>query len=516
MGGDEAAGLRASAAAARAPAPLAAERGAAAARAPAPFPATPPPPPSARALQLRVRALGLAFFFLFASYIAVQLLQTTVNADVGYICNLAVYLCFAASSLTAPFVVARLGPSRCLGASAVIYVLQMVANIDPLPAPLLASCAATGLAGGTLWIGQAAFVGSAAGAYAVAAGKSLSDASSELNSAFFFAFQVSGCIGTIFASVLMLTAPGARGALFGVLTASGATGALLLAALAPPDSPGEAVLLWSPWARRADELAKGEVGADAAAAPPAAASAPPASAGAFVPLAVSAPPASAAASAPPAASASAAASTPPAASAPLASPAPSAPMPLSAFAHFVASQPRLVALAPLFFAMGAFQAVGFSTLTGAVVVPQLGAGWVGFVGAAYSASASAFVLALPLVTLRPRIGRRWAVALAAAIWAVTLACLLAWVAAYDPRRDPPPRAAAFAALFAASCALGAGDGAMQALMSATLQTWWPARVPSALAFMRSCMALGTATVAGVGARAEPGVRECPTTRKSRS
>jgi hypothetical protein len=410
----------------------------------------------------------------------------------------------------------------------------MVANIDPLPAPLLASCAATGLAGGTLWIGQAAFVGSAAGAYAVAAGKSLSDASSELNSAFFFAFQVSGCIGTIFASVLMLTAPGARGALFGVLTASGATGALLLAALAPPDSPGEAVLLWSPWARRADELAKGEVGADAAAAPPAAASAPPASAGAFVPLAVSAPPASAAASAPPAsaaasappasaaasappaASASAAASTPPAASAPLASPAPSAPMPLSAFAHFVASQPRLVALAPLFFAMGAFQAVGFSTLTGAVVVPQLGAGWVGFVGAAYSASASAFVLALPLVTLRPRIGRRWAVALAAANWAATLACLLAWVAAYDPRRDPPPRAAAFAALFAASCALGAGDGVMQALMSATLQTWWPARVPSALAFMRSCMALGTATVAGVGARAEPGVRECPTTRKSRS
>ena len=506
MGGDDAAGaLRATGAPASALAPLAAERGAAAARAPAHFAAA-PPPPSARALQLRVRTLGLAFFFLFASYIAVQLLQTTVNADVGYACNLAVYLCFAASSLTAPFLVARLGPSLCLGASACVYVLQMVANIDPAPAPLLASCAATGLAGGTLWIGQAAFVGAAAAAYAVAACRPLTDASSELNSAFFFAFQVSGCIGTIFASVLMLTAPGARGALFGVLTASGATGALLLAVLAPPDSPGEAVLLWSFGARRADELAKGEVGADAAAAPPAAASAPPASAGAVVPLAVSAPPASAAASAPPAAYA------PPAASAPLASPAPSAPMPLSAFAHFVASQPRLVALAPLFFAMGAFQAVGFSTLTGAVVVPQLGAGWVGFVGAAYSASASAFVLALPLVTLRPRIGRRWAVALAAAIWAVTLACLLAWVAAYDPRRDPPPRAAAFAALFAASCALGAGDGAMQALMSATLQTWWPARVPSALAFMRSCMALGTATVAGVGARAEPGVRECRTTR----
>jgi hypothetical protein len=44
---------------------------------------------------------------------------------------------------------------------------------------------------------------------------------------------------------------------------------------------------------------------------------------------------------------------------------------------------------------------------------------------------------------------------------------------------------------------------MQALMSATLQTWWPAHVPAALAFMRSLMALGTATVAGVGARAEP-------------
>jgi MFS family permease len=171
----------------------------------------------------------------------------------------------------------------------------------------------------------------------------------------------------------------------------------------------------------------------------------------------------------------------------------------------VASQPRLLALAPLFFAMGAFQAVGFSTLTGAVVAPQLGAGWVGFVGAAYSASASAFVLALPAATLRPRVGRRWAVALAAGNWAAVLACLLAWVAAYDPRRGPaaPPRAAAFAALFAASCSLGAGDGAMQALMSATLQTWWPAHVPAALAFMRSLMALGTATVAGVGARAEP-------------
>jgi len=259
------------------------------------------------ALARRVQVLGAAFVLLFAAYVAVQVLQTSLNGVLGYYANLTAYFCFALSCTVAPLVVARAGTRACLSFASLAYVAFMLANLTPTPYLLLAASAANGIAAGPLWVSQATYVGAAASASSAATGDALTDAASRMNALFFTPFQLSGATGTVFSGVLLLAVagPAGRSALFLVLSFVGGAGALLLFFLEDADAHGDAVLR-APWRARAaaDKRASAEAaaGADAVAA--------------------------------------------------------SHPLRLVAF---VARDARLVALLPLFLAMGAFQVRGRAT-----------------------------------------------------------------------------------------------------------------------------------------------------------
>ena len=285
--------------------------------------AAPLPLASPLALERRVRALGAGFFLLFFSYIALQQLQSSVNGDLGYYGNLSAYLCFSVSSITAPYFISRAHSLNVLlGLSALFYLWFMSMNI-PNPVfvgPYLASAAAVGVFGVTLWVGQATYVARCAAAVALATGEAVTDAASRLNGVFFFAFQFSGCVGGTFAALmLMFAGQGGHTLLFSVLTFVGVCAMLLLCCLVEPSAPGQAFLALPRCRGSGGALRGGGGGVD-----------PPGG---------------------------------------------EAPTP-AAFFRFLYASRRLKIALPLFFVMGAFQAVGFSTLTAAMVAPSLGVSFV--------------------------------------------------------------------------------------------------------------------------------------------
>jgi hypothetical protein len=417
------------------------------------------------ALERRVRALGAGFFLLFFCYISLQQLQSSLNGDLGYYSNLIAYVCFAASSLCAPFFVAR---ARSLGLllsiSATAYLWNAAMNIpDPvIEGPYLASSAAVGLLAGTLWVGQATYVARAAAAAALAApaGGAVTDAASRLNGVFFFVFQGSGCVGGSFSALLLLFAgPGARSLLFAVLSGAGLAAVLLLCCLVEPDAPGETFL-----ALPRCGAARGAAAAAAGAA------------GAAAPTAAAAP--------------AAAAQSP------------------AAFFRFLCASRRLQMVLPLLFAMGAFQAVGFSTLTAAMVAPALGVSFVSWAGVVYFGSAALVMFPAPWLAQTPAIGRRWVLAAAGALWVGCIGGMLTWISAWPSTGSaaPPPRHVALPVLFSFAVALGCGDGVFFSMVSATLQNWFPADATFAFAALRSGAALGTAVFCGIGPTVSAGAQ----------
>ena len=185
----------------------------------------------------RVLLLAAGFWLVFASFGTAQLLQSSVNANVGLSCLALIYVPLALMSLVAPQLLSASAGAltAALPACASLYALMVAANISPSPVPLLLSCAGVGLAAAVFWSAQSLYVQRCAVAYARAQGLPLTRAASYQNSVFFSVLASSGAVSSAVAAVFFLTLDAAAvPALFIFMTVLGVAGVVLLAFLPEP------------------------------------------------------------------------------------------------------------------------------------------------------------------------------------------------------------------------------------------------------------------------------------------
>jgi hypothetical protein len=207
----------------------------------------------------RCRLMALGFWLLFLAYSSAQLLQTSLNKGDGFKCLSTLYAIFGAAALLAPHAVSILGPRALLSLSAAPYVVMVAANIDPNPAFLLPACAAVGWGAATLWSAQGTYVGRLAVLHAAKTGMPLTNATSQLNAAFFVIFVSSGGTSALMAAVIMMSTTDAARPLFLLLTGVGIAGVALLACMPAPDAP-EGVLLDTAWLAAAWRTVRARLG----------------------------------------------------------------------------------------------------------------------------------------------------------------------------------------------------------------------------------------------------------------
>lgn len=177
----------------------------------------------------RVRYLGVAIWILFNSYNAAQLLQTSVNETTGYACLAAVYGLFAMASIIAPTVLSRWLPiTTAIPLASSLYIVMVYCNMDPIPAPLLVSCAGVGFGAAFLWSAQSLYVQRSAAVYARLTGMTVSAANSLLNSHFYAIFASSGAVSSGMAAIFMYGVKDGVRTLFIYLTVLGSVGVLMM------------------------------------------------------------------------------------------------------------------------------------------------------------------------------------------------------------------------------------------------------------------------------------------------
>mmetsp|Transcript_10534 Transcript_10534/g.19108 ORF Transcript_10534/g.19108 Transcript_10534/m.19108 type:complete len:462 (+) Transcript_10534:54-1439(+) len=170
-----------------------------------------------------VVCIGFSFFGVFGGFQAAQGLQTSVNAELGFI-NLAVlYLTFSLVCLIAPPALATLedvvGLRLVMLVCSLAYVAMVVSNIHTEQWALPISMnALVGVAAPLLWTSQNDYVGRCAYHGAKAKLSAQGGAADEtsfveeqsrltaaLNGSFFSIYQFTGMFGTLLASTLMLS-----------------------------------------------------------------------------------------------------------------------------------------------------------------------------------------------------------------------------------------------------------------------------------------------------------------------
>lgn len=200
--------------------------------------------PSKETVKKRVYLLGLGFFLLFVAYSAAQLLQTSINKERGYACLFTIYFFFAASALTAPYLVGKYGTRALLPLAAIPYVLFVLSYVLP-EAFSIPSCGGVGLGAGVLWSCQGTYLGQASVSLAAVSGMALTDATSYLNATFYTVFSASGVASNALAWIILLIIPNQNQALqllIFILSIAGGCGVLVLSSLPPADQAGQSII----------------------------------------------------------------------------------------------------------------------------------------------------------------------------------------------------------------------------------------------------------------------------------
>lgn len=193
----------------------------------------------------RVRWITSGFWLLFFSYASAQLLQTSINGSSGYLCLSLVYYLFAGSALFAPWIISIVPPHILIPLSAMPYVLMVASNMSTNRAGLLVGCASVGVGAATLWSAHGTYITEASVAYSHAAGIPLAKAASIVNAAFYTPFFLSNGMSCLLTSVLFLVIEPREilFVLFLFLTMTGSCGLLVLASMSPAAAEGDTVFV---------------------------------------------------------------------------------------------------------------------------------------------------------------------------------------------------------------------------------------------------------------------------------
>ncbi|KAF2071472.1 hypothetical protein CYY_007206 [Polysphondylium violaceum] len=140
-----------------------------------------------------VLVLGISFCVLFTAFSPTQNLETTLNADLGFLSLSILYGFLSFSNFFSPMVVLKAGEKISLIIGTLAYVLYIAANIKVTPETLCIASGILGIGGAILWTAQGSFV------IRCSTEKTLG-----LHTGIFFAlFQVNQIIGNLGTGVLL-------------------------------------------------------------------------------------------------------------------------------------------------------------------------------------------------------------------------------------------------------------------------------------------------------------------------
>ena len=467
---------------------------------------------AAAAFMRRAWLFSITFCSVFVAYGTTEIVQSSLFGGAGYACLLIVYTCFMISSLLAPLLVRRIGPLATLWRCGCGYFFCVLVGAFADRAPpgvRLLACAVVGLSGGGFWSAQALFMTTLSQAWAVAdPAIGVSGALSRSTSAFFVVFSTAQVLSQLLASAILLgfgDAERSRAvtALFALLTVLAALGTAALSQLGPPDAPGGRLFRAACCATRSKALASAEPDRDTAAAPAdvvvagAAADATADVATADSAPANAAPAGAAPASAAPAGAAPASESAGSAAAAAPAFDSPPPPTPREVFS-FLLREPALIAILPLLFYGGGCLGFVLGPFLGSFSARYIGAGSVGFVGAAYNLTCVVCALPTDALVRRAWFGRRWAIAIGVAMhsaWFIIAGVLLR----ASPSSSGSGSPADFALVFISIIVFALAQPVFQSQLPALLQAWYTEKEAStkAIAVYRVAFSLGFMAAQGV-------------------
>jgi MFS family permease len=446
----------------------------------------------------RAWLFSVTFCSVFVAYGTTEIVQSSLFGGAGYACLLIVYSCFMLSSLLAPLLVRRIGPLATLWRCGCGYFFCVLVGAFADRAPpgvRLLACAVVGLSGGGFWSAQALYMTTLSQAWAVAdPSVGVSGALSRSTSAFFVVFSTAQVLSQLLASAILLgfgDAERSRAvtALFALLTVLAALGTAALSQLGPPDAPGGRLFRTACCTSRGEALAAAEPDRDAPAAPAAPADVVVAGAAVVSAPDDSAPTVAAPAGATPAPSVAAAAAP--------AFDSPPPPTPREVFS-FLLREPALIAILPLLFYGGGCLGFVLGPFLGSFSARFIGAGNVGFVGAAYNLTCVVFALPTDALVRRAWFGRRWAIAVGVAmhsVWFIVAGVLLRSAPSSSGSGSP----ADFALVFVSIIVFALAQPVFQSQLPALLQAWYTEKEQStkAVAVYRVFFSLGFMAAQGI-------------------
>lgn len=149
-------------------------------------------------------ATAANLFFLFmvvtlaiASFMSLELLQSSLNPHLGVISMSIIYACRALSCLLGPFFIIRLTPKWTLVISLTAQLVYIGANAYPKWYTLYPTAALAGLTLGPIWIGIGVYVTTLAVYYSHATLKNKGATMSNFNGILALALPIGVCIGSV-------------------------------------------------------------------------------------------------------------------------------------------------------------------------------------------------------------------------------------------------------------------------------------------------------------------------------
>jgi hypothetical protein len=149
--------------------------------------------------------LSVSFFLIFAAFLALQSLQSSLNATEGkgVACLAVLYSCMCVSSLfLAPVLLGILRPKWTLAICFVCHCLFTASNFYPQWYVLIPACALLGVASGPLWAAENTYMTSLAVMHAAAVREKRETIIQQFNGIFFAIFQASVVGGNLISALV--------------------------------------------------------------------------------------------------------------------------------------------------------------------------------------------------------------------------------------------------------------------------------------------------------------------------
>ena len=150
--------------------------------------------------------LSLSFFFVFAAYISLRNLQSSLNDKDGlamYSLS-ALYLCFCLGCIFAPTIIQYLHPKRTMILGQCSFLIYIAANFYPTYYTLLPVSALVGFSLSNIWTSHSTYLTCVAINYAEVSGKTLMSVLTRFNGLFFMFFGISQVLGGIVSSTVLM------------------------------------------------------------------------------------------------------------------------------------------------------------------------------------------------------------------------------------------------------------------------------------------------------------------------